>query len=532
MGEMTEKAAEDPALSLRRNDSASDLSEFETTRASEYKTNKSKLMKLINWWHVSSTYFPFIFAGFILYMLYLVIQTVVSQQAEVKELATAVESSSNLMFDLGWKLALLLGLLIAFLSRRKATTYLVDFSCFEPPNDWKVTHEELRTLMLAQKCFTEDSVGFMDKILARSGTGQATAWPPGIIQSLKTGEPMDRSVEAARDESDFVICSVVKDLLDKTGVKPKAIDFLVINCSLFSPTPSLCSMVIHKFGMRPGIISYNLSGMGCSAGVIAIDLAKRLMESRPHSTALVVSTENLTQNLYHGNERSMLLQNTLFRCGGAAILLTNKPSAGFKAKYKLLCTVRTQGIGEDAYEAVYECEDKDGHHGVKLSKDIVMVAGRTMEKNFTTLGPLVLPLSEQAKVVWAIVLRKATQWIKRNLSKGVNVTKNYVPDFKRGIDHFCIHAGGRAVIDGVEKNLKLQPYHTEPSRATLRDYGNTSSSSIWYEMKYVEEHQVLKRGQRLLQIAFGSGFKCNSAVWLSLHPPRQTANGNGKPKEE
>jgi 3-ketoacyl-CoA synthase len=48
--------------------------------------------------------------------------------------------------------------------------------------------------------------------------------------------------------------------------------------------------------------------MGCSASVIAIDLAKNLLKARPNAIALVVSTENLTQNLYLGNERSMLLQ--------------------------------------------------------------------------------------------------------------------------------------------------------------------------------------------------------------------------------
>ena len=48
-------------------------------------------------------------------------------------------------------------------------------------------------------------------------------------------------------------------------------------------------------------------------------------------------------------------------------------------------------------------------------------------------------------------------------------------------------------------------------------YGNTSSSSIWYEMDYVRNHMDLEKGQRVLQIAFGSGFKCNSAVWLCLH---------------
>ena len=40
---------------------------------------------------------------------------------------------------------------------------------------------------------------------------------------------------------------------------------LVVNCSLFNPTPSLSAMIINKFKMRSNIISYNLSGMGCSS---------------------------------------------------------------------------------------------------------------------------------------------------------------------------------------------------------------------------------------------------------------------------
>lgn len=66
--------------------------------------------------------------------------------------------------------------------------------------------------------------------------------------------------------------------------------------------------------MRADLLTYNLSGMGCSAGLISIELAKQVLENNPGSTALVISTENLTQQLYYGNERAFLLQNTLFRC--------------------------------------------------------------------------------------------------------------------------------------------------------------------------------------------------------------------------
>lgn len=55
-------------------------------------------------------------------------------------------------------------------------------------------------------------------------------------------------------------------------------DILINVCSCFSPTPSLASMIINHFKMRTDILSHNLAGMGCSAGVIAVDVAKHFLE--------------------------------------------------------------------------------------------------------------------------------------------------------------------------------------------------------------------------------------------------------------
>merc|ERR1712048_1198359 len=99
-------------------------------------------------------------------------------------------------------------------------------------------------------------------------------------------------------------------------------------------TPSLCAMICNKFRFREDIRSYNLGGMGCSANVISVDLAKQLLQNEPGARALVISTEIITPNLYKGNEKGMLLQNTLFRCGGVALLLSSRSCDRRCAKYE------------------------------------------------------------------------------------------------------------------------------------------------------------------------------------------------------
>ncbi|PSS17785.1 3-ketoacyl-CoA synthase [Actinidia chinensis var. chinensis] len=397
--------------------------------------------------------------------------------------------------------------LLVFLSTlyfltRPHPVYLVNFSCYKPDDARQCTRQIFMERSRSTGSFTEENLQFQQKILERSGLGETTYLPEAVLRV-----PPNPCMAEARKEAEAVMFGAIDELLAKTHVNPKDIGILVVNCSLFNPTPSLSAMIVNHYKLRGNIVSYNLGGMGCSAGLISIDLAKDLLQVHPNSYALVVSMENITLNWYFGNERSMLVSNCLFRMGGAAILLSNKRSDRCRSKYQLVHTVRTnKGSDDKCFSCVFQMDDSNGKVGVSLSKDLMAVAGDALKTNITTLGPLVLPMSEQLLFFATLVGKKLLRM----------KIKPYIPDFKLAFDHFCIHAGGRAVLDEIEKNLQLSDWNMEPSRMTLNRFGNTSSSSLWYELAYAEAKGRVKSGDRTWQIAFGSGFKCNSAVWTAL----------------
>lgn len=380
---------------------------------------------------------------------------------------------------------------------RSKHVYLIDSVCYRPPEMYRVPTATFLEHIERWDKYDAENIEFLTKVLERSGIGSESYFPPGI-QHL----PNDQTFDATLEEVEMVLYSVAGKLFEKHAIDPNTIDIVITNCSVVCPIPSLASMVIHKFGLRSDVRSFNLSGMGCSAGLISVSLAKDLLSIHGDSLALILSTESVCSNIYHGKVKSMLLANCLFRMGGAAVLLSNKKADAEVAKYELRHLVRTHVGAEDRYyRCVIQEPDEEGITGVRLSKSLRQLAGEALKVNVASLAVLVLPYSEQVKYALEVMWRKK---------------RSYVPNFRTAFEHFCIHSGGKAVIETVKDRLGLSECSVEASRMTLHKFGNTSSASTWYALSYLEAKGRVKKGDRIWQLGFGSGLKCNSAVWKCL----------------
>ncbi|KAI3514605.1 hypothetical protein L1887_13160 [Cichorium endivia] len=392
------------------------------------------------------------------------------------------------------------------------------------------------------RLISEGTLDFMKKTLERSGLGDSTYLAEAFFRERYAPSSKD-----SRKEVEMAFFGSIDKLLAKTGVRCEDIGILIVNCCIYNTMPSLSSIIVNRYKLRDDVVSYNLVGMGCSAGLLAIGLAKQLLqvnmvadsknkcmgrmrrweevmsmmdaeevgrkrrrqkEVHQNTYALIVSTESITENCYIGEDHSKFIINCLFRVGGAAILLSNRASDHHNSKYQLLHTVHNNTSRSDrSYSCILQEEDNVGTVGVTITKDLLVAAIATIEANLTALGYIILPVSEK--------LHYIVNYIARNLLYRYKIHP-YIPNYSKTFDHFLPHVGGRPVLDALQKTLGFSDTDMEASRMTLYRYGNTSSSSIWYALAYVEAQGRVKKGDRVWQMAFGSGFKCSSVIWRAM----------------
>ncbi|XP_021853439.2 3-ketoacyl-CoA synthase 12-like [Spinacia oleracea] len=390
----------------------------------------------------------------------------------------------------------------AFIKRHQ-DCYILSYECFKPSDDRKISTQFSGEILTRNKSLGLDEYKFLLKAGVSSGLGEQTYGPRNILLGREESPTLNDSL----DEMDEFFRDSVEKLFSKSQISPHQIDILVVNVSMFASVPSLTSRIVNHYKMRDDIKVYNLSGMGCSASLISINIVQNVFKNEKERYALVVTSESLSPNWYTGHDRSMILSNILFRSGGSVILLTNKWGLRKKAMLKLKCLVRTHhGAKDESYGCCMQMEDSSGRLGFHLSKTLPTSAARCLANNLKELAPKILPTREVVRFGVAVMVRR--------FISGPN--HKPVINFKTGVQHFCLHTGGKTVIDDLGENLKLSEYDLEPARMTLHRFGNTSASSLWYVLGYMEAKKRLKRGERVLMVSFGAGFKCNSCLWEVL----------------
>ncbi|PIN04551.1 Very-long-chain 3-oxoacyl-CoA synthase [Handroanthus impetiginosus] len=340
-----------------------------------------------------------------------------------------------------------------FDQRRDQHCYLVHYVCHKPSDDRKMDTKFCGNVVARNKNLGHPEYKFLLRVIVSSGIGEETFGPRNIFACRENSPTLQDGI---LEMEEFFI-----DTLDQDDIK-----------------------------------SFNLTGMGCSASLISINLVQNIFKSHKNAFALVVASESNAPNWYSGNNKSMILANCLFHSGGCSILLTNKRAFKNRAKLRLKCLVRAH-LGAM----------KGGiRHGVYIGPNLPKMATLAFTKNIAGIAKKALPLKG---LILYIVLKYTRKLATLNL--------------KTGLDHFCLHAGGVILIEGVKTSLGLSEHDVKPSRMTLHCFGNTSSSSIWYVLGYMEAKKRLKRGDKVWMIGFGSGFKCNSCMW---EVTRDLADGN------
>jgi predicted naringenin-chalcone synthase len=79
---------------------------------------------------------------------------------------------------------------------------------------------------------------------------------------------------------------------------------------------------------------------------------------------------------------------------------------------------------------------------------------------------------------------------------------------RSSVTHWCVHPGGKRILESIHKSLQLQNGELKESYDVLKKFGNMSSPTILFVLKEIM-HAVLQKpatgNQRVFGVAFGPG---------------------------
>jgi len=255
------------------------------------------------------------------------------------------------------------------------------------------------------------------------------------------------------------------------NISAKEITHLItVSCTGMS-APGLDLEIMEEMDLPKNIFRTSVNFMGCYAAIHALKMADMICNADDDAQVLIVSTELCTLHFQKQYTLDNAASSLLFSDGSAAVLVSNdqsrKNSISLNGFYS---TVAFKGSQDMAWEL--------------SSKGFLM-----------TLSGYIPQLIEED--ISGLVIESLQ---KNNLSK-------------EAITHWCIHPGGRKILDTIEKKLGLCECALQHSRNVLRNYGNMSSPTILFVLKeMMDDLKRTKKPANIFGVAFGPGLTMETFI--------------------
>lgn len=239
---------------------------------------------------------------------------------------------------------------------------------------------------------------------------------------------------------------------------------ITVSCTGMS-APGLDLEIMETMGMPRNIFRTSVNFMGCYAAIHALRLADAICRSQ-QANVVIVCTELCTLHFQKENTIDNITSTILFADGCAAVLLQ---------------------------------QDDDPLKGIVINKffsDVAFKGKNDMSWKLSSRGFL-MTLSGYVPDL-----------VKEDFDSLVSGALDHASLRKSDITHWCIHPGGKKILEAIENSVSLQPEDLRYSYRVLNDYGNMSSPTILFVLQKIFDELLHDPGSKKANIfaaAFGPG---------------------------
>jgi 3,5-dihydroxyphenylacetyl-CoA synthase len=331
--------------------------------------------------------------------------------------------------------------------------------------------------LLAEFQITDPKVRsvFTNSAIARRHLVLPPAGPDGRRVTEPQGDLLDKHKRVAVQLG----AQAVEDCLKRAGADLADVAHLCCVTSTGFLTPGLSALLITELGLGRHTSRADIVGMGCNAGLNALDLVRGWAVANPGRLAVLVCAEACSAAYALDGTMRTAVVNSLFGDGAAA------------------AAVLAPELEPGAEET-----ETDGPRLLKAASIIITDARGAMRYDWDRdLGRFSFFLDPQIPYV---VGAHAEIVVDRLLADtGLR---------RHDIAHWVVHSGGKKVIDSVAVNLGLTRYDLRHTISVLRDYGNLSSGSFLFSYERLVEEDAVRPADYGVLMTMGPGSTIETAL--------------------